>query len=340
MFISSSFYLHLVTMVFPALTLPSVALQQVLLGFTSADLFEMHQCSIKTGLTLKQYERHNKTIKLFVDFQRYWIDIIGVRRYQICSVEQPRVVLPESTRQFLDRQVPTDETDEQNFKCYFPESEMVEGVKLVATDLIRTLGIARLEGVFIAEHTPAQEVLQWLQDNDLRTENFNVTAADNHDALAQVIYSEEFFRRVSKTYNSLLKTSSDFAPAMLNQHGAINLFKLDLSHSGWFTVEHLMGFNSGIVILNRSAITSSDVNKFLSLWLKESVYTRLMYLSIKLADGKEFNIQEVIAGVADPEKIRVEGENEIVEVKRRDRVGELTVGANKQSLLLSLDDVA
>ncbi|EGT57800.1 hypothetical protein CAEBREN_20048 [Caenorhabditis brenneri] len=327
-------------MVFPALNLPSVALQQVLLGFTSSDLLEMHQCSIKTGLTLKQYERHNKTIKLFVDFQRYWIDIMGVRRYQICSVEQPRVVLPESTRQFVDRQIPTDETDEQNFKCYFPESDMVEGVKLVATDLIRTLGITRLEGVFIAEQTPAQEVLQWLQDNDLKTENFNVAAADNQDALAQVIYSEEFFRRVSKTYTSLLETSPDFIPKILNQHGAIDLFKLDLSYAGWFTVEHLMGFNSGIVILNRSAITSSDVNKFLILWLKESVYTRLMYLSIKLVDGKEFNIQEVIAGVADPEKIRIECGDEVIDVKRRDRIGELTVGANKQWLLLTLDDVA
>ncbi|EGT34910.1 hypothetical protein CAEBREN_15756 [Caenorhabditis brenneri] len=235
----------------------------------------MHQCSIKTGDTLKQYERNNKPIKQFVDFQRYWIKIKGVRSYQVCAVEKPGAVLPEK--------VPTDETDEQNFKVYFPESERVDGIKTVATNLI--------------EGTPAQEVLQWLQENETTTE---------------------------------MLWLRNFTPTTLNQHGACSFFKLHLHHSKWFTIEHLMAFNSGIVIFDRSAFLSLDINKFLTLWLKESVCTRLMYLSIKLVDGKEFEIREVIAGVNDPEKIRVEGGDEIIEIKRRNKVGELTINANKQ----------
>ncbi|CAL2048131.1 unnamed protein product [Caenorhabditis brenneri] len=328
-------------MVFPVLNLPAVPLGQVLKGLTSSELFEMHQCSLKTGHTLRQFEKQNKTIKATVDFQRSFVDVRGVRKYQVCTPEESREALPEKSRVFDGQEVPTGEAGENTFNTFWPDGEKVEGAKKVTNELIRSLGLGQLDSVLISEENPAQEVLEWVQNSGVKMENFNLigTAPEHRDALADLVYSEEFFRKVSMNYTSLLEVSPEFSTKNFKTDThCITLFKLFLHHSHWFTIDHMMVFNTGAIILYHSKLSSADLNKYLTLW-KEGNYTRVMYLSIHLAEGHTFDFRQITAGLIEPEKIRVEENNEVIELKRNDKIGELTLNPAKNELTFFVDDV-
>ncbi|CAL2034071.1 unnamed protein product [Caenorhabditis brenneri] len=329
-------------MVFPVLELPAVALGQVLRGFTSSDLFEMHQCSLKTGHALKQFQSQIKTIKTNVDFQRKWVDVKGVHRYQVCTAEENQGVVPETTRFFDGEEVPFEMVGGKAFNTFWPADKKDEGLMHITTDLIRSLGLTQLESILIDKSSSAQEVLQWIDRCQVKMENFNLvnTVRGNEDALADIIYTDEFFRKVSMNFVSLLEVSPEYtAKNWKISNTCINLFQLHLQDSHWLTLEHLLAFNTGSIVLYRSKLSNADLKKYLKLW-KEQNYTRLQYMSINLTEGQKFDIREIIGELVEPNTIRVEeDQQEFVTLNRPDKVGELSLNADKTVLTYFVDDV-
>ncbi|EGT37751.1 hypothetical protein CAEBREN_17749 [Caenorhabditis brenneri] len=331
-------------MVFYALKLPQVALGQVLRGFDSSDLFEMHHCSIETSRVLRQFEKQNKTMKVRVDFFRNCVKVEGVHNYHVLDAEEDRTGLQIIPRTFDGTVVPTTMFDKFTIVTYWPKDEEVEGTKKIATEMIRSLALGQLKDVYISVQPKAQEIVEWVQNMQVKMESFCLcgTSLENKDALADLVFSDEFFRKVNKNYTCLLKPSPDYSPKNMEWDGhCITNCHLALHHTHWFTLEHLKLFNSESIDLYRSILSSADINKYMKLW-KEGFYTRLsrLFVSLVSLDGKEFNMQEIIAGIADQSEVRVdENGNQTIELKRRDKNAELFVKQTKKEITFSVKDI-
>ncbi|CAL2048352.1 unnamed protein product [Caenorhabditis brenneri] len=316
-------------MVFYVLKLPQVALGQVLRGFNSSDLFEMHHCSIETGRILRQFEKQNKTMKVRVDFFRNCVEVEGVHNYHVLDAKEDRTGLQIVPRTFDGTVVPTAMFDEFTIVTYWPKDEEVGGTKKIATEMIRSL---------------AQEIVEWVQNMQVKIEKFCLcgTSLEDKDALADLVFSDKFFRKVARNYTCFLKPSPDYSPKNmeLDSHCITNRH-LVLHHTHWFTSEHLKLFNSESIDLYHSILSSADINKYMKLW-KEGFYTRLsrLFISSVFLDGKEFNMQEIIAGIADQSEVRVdENGNQTIELKRRDKNAVLFVKQTKKEMTFSVKDI-
>lgn len=62
------------------------------------------------------------------------------------------------------------------------------------------------------------------------------------------------------------------------------------------TFEDLRDFTACSVVLYDAKFTNKDINEYIKLW-KNKEFHRIFYISINVPQGKEFKLEEVIAGI-------------------------------------------
>lgn len=292
---------------FPLLKLPAVPLQHVIKGFGAVDLFELLQCSTRTRQHLKQFEKANKIFKVAVDFQRKWIEIKGVYKFNAKEEKDNSHDNGDKKRTFCDREVPVSKEEDKSIETYWPTGERMEGTKTVAHNFVKSLGVGELDQILVSATEPSTECLSWLENCNVTLENFNLIGAEpeHADKLANVIFTDAFLNKVSGNFNSLLQPSKSWRPTEFNGNTAINMAKFYLQHSEWITGKHLMAFNVGAFVLYHSTLRNEDIKKYLDAW-KSGTYMKLMYFSIHVNEENKFNFDSIIRGLTDEKPTIVE----------------------------------
>uniref|UniRef100_A0A1I7UT40 FBA_2 domain-containing protein n=1 Tax=Caenorhabditis tropicalis TaxID=1561998 RepID=A0A1I7UT40_9PELO len=326
-------------MVFPLLNLPGVPLRQIINGMESYELFDLYNCSDVASMALKPYEKANKNFQVQIDFQRHSIDIKGVRRYR-CIEEYNENWREKKIQVFDGREVSVEELDNQNYNTYWPETDKFIGTMCLANNFTEKLGMGTLDQLMIGEETPAGKVLDWIEKNDLKMIDFNLIGTPEHkaDDVATRIYSDEFFKRVSMNYTSLLKTSDGFQPKGISGTKTISLGKLQLEHAEWITLNHLMMFNCHSIILHSSSLTNQDIRTYLSKW-RNGEFEQMMYLSLELKNQKKFDLKEITKDMIDSKKIEIaeSGEQEVILPRNDGKTAEINVNATGEKLIIWIE---
>ncbi|KAF1746345.1 hypothetical protein GCK72_022798 [Caenorhabditis remanei] len=284
---------------FPILALPAVPLRQVLGGLCPIDLFELLQCSSRTKEILKSFEKANKTFKVGVDFQRNWVEIKGVCKFYVKEEDNNMKMDKENKkRTFCDREVPISTDEAKATNTYWPAGEKLEGTMNVGQNFVKTLGVGQLDQILISAENPAAECLSWLENCNVRLENFNLVGAEpsHADKLATTIFSDDFLSKVSVNFTSLLEPSEGWRPINFSGDMPVNMFKIHLHHSQWFTGKQLMAMNCSSIILHHSALKNEDIKKYLEAW-KSGAYPKFMYLSVHVNEANKLNFNSIVNGL-------------------------------------------
>ncbi|ULU13708.1 hypothetical protein L3Y34_016293 [Caenorhabditis briggsae] len=298
---------------FPLLSLPELVLQEVLENVSSADAFELYQCSKNASKVLRKGAKGQKYFKVVVDFSQAWLEIHNVRRYTINEKTKTDPHPDDSLelKTFGESAIEYKVNALKEYHTYCEEGEKIVALQKIADHFMKTLGVDVFAQVFIGLETPAMEVIDWIQNSNLKYETFNINGSPEEplDAVGERIYTDKFLETIpgvgpintTGTFVSMINVKQGFQPVNFLKK-PLTMLMFHLHHSHFITGKHLMALNCTAIALKDSRLTAADINAYLTAW-KKGNYPVLMHLLVQMTNGYTLDLKEVVKGLVNPNAI-------------------------------------
>ncbi|CAL2028052.1 unnamed protein product [Caenorhabditis brenneri] len=256
------------------------------------ELFSLSLCSRKSKNYVKRFFKKTDQWSLVVCAGVYNHVMIDIRKKDFCLAgsenqsETPNEI--DGYMEIGEALVPFEKGNDNHF-CTFWSNELV-GLMYIAehvSDLfslpIHDLLFGReslhfLDWINNRDQTPLRVV--YFEEDSTRTESEFTYLLSNHNSSEEL----QLFTSPPKSFKTELKFAK-------------NLRKLDINPSFWVTIENLLELDVVYMTIEKSELTSSDINRFLKHWLNGgSSRTTCMIVDLngpvngfELFDGIEFD---------------------------------------------------